>query len=174
MDVAVMCSKLRIKSGKQNWRQTDQTWTSRERSIENDGIRLESQKHGCRHLQECYRRSKLGHIVRYCSSSALVKCTALKESAITTIMIKDISWWVMDGYYWQWCPIERALVLRQWHNFPDLGRSTTICVTAARDPGRVTAILYSLLTRSLRSLAIILPIHLHLISLTSTFAIVFQ
>ena len=46
-------------------------------------------------------------------------------------------------------------------------------VTAARDPGRVTAILYSRLATSLRSLAIILPIHLHLLSLASTFATVF-
>ena len=43
-------------------------------------------------------------------------------------------------------------------------------VTAAGDPGRVTAILYSRLATSLRSLAIILPIHLHLLSLASTFA----
>jgi hypothetical protein len=45
-------------------------------------------------------------------------------------------------------------------------------VTAARDPGRVMAILYSRLATSLRSLAIILPIHLHLLSLPSTFATV--
>jgi len=45
-------------------------------------------------------------------------------------------------------------------------------VTAARDPGRVMAILYSRLAASLRSLAIILPIHLHLLSLASTFATV--
>ena len=38
--------------------------------------------------------------------------------------------------------------------------------------GRVTAILYSRLATSLRSLAIILPIHLHLLSLASTFATV--
>jgi len=35
---------------------------------------------------------------------------------------------------------------------------------AARDPGRVTAILYSRLATSLRSLAIILPIHQHTIT----------
>jgi len=46
-------------------------------------------------------------------------------------------------------------------------------VTAARDQGRITAILYSRLATSLRSLAIILPIHLHLLSLASTFATVF-
>jgi len=39
-------------------------------------------------------------------------------------------------------------------------------------PGRVTAILYSRLATSLGSLAIILPIHLHLLSLASTFATV--
>jgi len=47
-------------------------------------------------------------------------------------------------------------------------------VTAARGPGRVKAVLYSRLATSLRSLAIILPIHLHLLSLASTFATVFQ
>jgi len=46
-------------------------------------------------------------------------------------------------------------------------------VTAARDQGRVTAILYSRQAMSLRSLAIILPIPLHLLSLASTFATVF-
>jgi len=46
-------------------------------------------------------------------------------------------------------------------------------VTSARDPGQVTAIQYSCLAMSLRSLAIILPIHRHLISLASTFATVF-
>jgi len=46
-------------------------------------------------------------------------------------------------------------------------------VTAARDQGRVMANLYSLLVTSLRSLAIILPIHLHILSLASTFATVF-
>ena len=46
-------------------------------------------------------------------------------------------------------------------------------VTAAHDPGRVTAILYSRLATSLRSLAIILPIHLHILSLASTFATIF-
>jgi len=49
-----------------------------------------------------------------------------------------------------------------------------IHVTAARDPGRVKAVLYSRLATSLRSLAIILPIHLYLLSLASTSATVFQ
>jgi len=42
-----------------------------------------------------------------------------------------------------------------------------------RDPGWVTAILYSRLAMSLRSLAIILPIRLHLLSLTPTFGTLF-
>jgi len=46
-------------------------------------------------------------------------------------------------------------------------------VMAARVPGRVTAILYSRLATGHRSLAIILRIHLHLLSLPSTFATVF-
>ena len=47
-------------------------------------------------------------------------------------------------------------------------------VTATRDCGRVTAILYSRLATRLRSLAIILPIHLNLLSLESTFATVYH
>ena len=47
-------------------------------------------------------------------------------------------------------------------------------VTATRDCGRVTAILYSRLATRLRSLAIILPIHLYLLSLESTFASVYH
>jgi hypothetical protein len=49
-----------------------------------------------------------------------------------------------------------------------------ICVTATRDCGRVTAILYSRLATRLRSLAIILPIHLYLLSLESTCATVYH
>jgi len=47
-------------------------------------------------------------------------------------------------------------------------------VTATRDCGRVTAILYSRLATRLRSLAIILPINLYLLSLESTFATVYH
>jgi hypothetical protein len=46
-------------------------------------------------------------------------------------------------------------------------------LTAARDLGWVTAILYSWLATSLRSVVIILPIHLYLLSLASTFATIF-
>jgi len=49
-----------------------------------------------------------------------------------------------------------------------------IPVTATRDCGRVTAILYSRLATRLRSLVIILPIHLYLLSLESTFATVYH
>jgi len=45
-------------------------------------------------------------------------------------------------------------------------------VTAARDAGWVLAILHSRLATSVRSLAIFLPIYLHLTSLASTFATV--
>jgi len=46
-------------------------------------------------------------------------------------------------------------------------------VTATRDGGRETAIQYSRLVTRLRSLAIILLIHLYLVSLESTFATVY-
>jgi hypothetical protein len=46
-------------------------------------------------------------------------------------------------------------------------------VTAARDRGLVTAVLYSRLATSLGSLAILLPIYQHLLSLAPTFATVF-
>jgi len=46
-------------------------------------------------------------------------------------------------------------------------------ITATRDCGRVTAILYSRLATRLRCLAIILPIHRYLLSLKSTFATVY-
>ena len=58
------------------------------------------------------------------------------------------------------------------HPGVDLALPLAVEVTAARDPGRVTAILYSRLATSLRSLAIIVPIHLHLLSLAFTFATV--
>jgi hypothetical protein len=51
-------------------------------------------------------------------------------------------------------PFRKLQSFRKW----DKGRGI---VTAARDPGRVTAILYSRLATSLRSLAIILPIYIY-------------
>jgi len=46
-------------------------------------------------------------------------------------------------------------------------------VTAARNPGQVTSIRYTWLVMNPRSLAIMLPIHLHLLLLASMFATVF-
>jgi len=47
-------------------------------------------------------------------------------------------------------------------------------VTAARDPGPSNGHLYSQLATRVRSLAIILPIHLYLLSLESTFATIYH
>jgi len=52
--------------------------------------------------------------------------------------------------------------------------SLRAAVTATHDCGQVTAILYSQLATRLRSLAIILPIHLYLLLLESTFATIYH
>jgi hypothetical protein len=81
-DVAAMFSKLRTKSDKR--RQTLKSRKSRDSSSESDGSSSESVKHRRRHTQECYRCHKVGHIARYCPSTAPMESVAPMESAAQT------------------------------------------------------------------------------------------
>jgi len=56
---------------------------------ESDGSSSESEKHRRRHTHQCYRCHKVGHIARYCSSTAQVESAA--QTATTTTSI---------GNYW--------------------------------------------------------------------------
>jgi len=75
-EVAAMFSKL----------QTRKCWKTRDRGSESDGSRSEDDKHASRRTnrrdtQGCYRCYKVGHIVRYCPSTAPVESAALTETA---------------------------------------------------------------------------------------------
>jgi len=90
-EVAAMFSKLRMKSEKRNSKHSRKSCGS---GSESDGSSSESEKHCRRHTQECYRCHKIGHIARYCPSTALVASSAATETvaaatATTTTSIED-------------------------------------------------------------------------------------
>jgi hypothetical protein len=79
-----MFSKLQTNSATQ--RQTRKSWKTRDRGSESDGSSSEDDKHASRRTnrrdtQGCYRCYKVGHIVRYCPSTARVESAALTETA---------------------------------------------------------------------------------------------
>jgi len=80
-EVAAMFSKLRTKSEKWNSKHSEKSQKSCGSGSESNGSSLESEKHRCRHTQECYRCHKVGHIARYCPSTVQVESAAQKETA---------------------------------------------------------------------------------------------
>jgi hypothetical protein len=78
-EVAAMFSKPRTNSDKR--RQTQKSRKSRDSGSESDGSSSKSEKHRRRRTQECYRCHKVGHIARYCPSTAPVESSAAKETA---------------------------------------------------------------------------------------------
>jgi hypothetical protein len=86
-EVAAMFSKLRTKSEKRNSKQTRKSLKTRGSGSESDGSSSESEKHRHRNwkdTQECYRCHKVGHIARYCPSTAPMESVAPMESAAQT------------------------------------------------------------------------------------------
>ena len=79
LEAAAIFLKLWTKSDKQ--RQPRKSWKSRGSGSESDGSSSESEKHRRRHTQECYRCHKVGHIARYCPSTAQVESAAQTETA---------------------------------------------------------------------------------------------
>jgi hypothetical protein len=98
-EVAAMFSKLRTKSEKRNSK-TRKSRKSRGSDSESDGSSSESEKHRRRHTQECYRCHKVGHIARYCPSTAPVESSAATETAAaaetTTTSIENY-WMTVTG-----------------------------------------------------------------------------
>jgi hypothetical protein len=78
---AAMFSKLRTKSEKRNSKHSRKSQKSRGSGSESDGSSSESEKHRRRHTQECYRCHMVGHIARYCPSTAPVESSAPTEPA---------------------------------------------------------------------------------------------
>jgi len=76
-----MFSKLRIKSEKRNSMHSRKSQKSRGSGSESDVSSSESENHRRRHTQECYRCHKVGHIARYCPSTAPVESGAPTETA---------------------------------------------------------------------------------------------
>ena len=75
-------AKIRTKSDKR--RQTRKSRKSHDSGSESDGSCSEREKHRRRHTQKCYRCHKVGHIVRYCPSTAPMESVAPMESATQT------------------------------------------------------------------------------------------
>jgi len=82
-EVAAMFSKLRTKSEQRNSKHSRKSRKSRDSGSESDGSSSQNEKHASRRrdTQECYRCRKVGHIARYCPSTAPVESGAATETA---------------------------------------------------------------------------------------------
>jgi hypothetical protein len=105
-EVAAMFSKLRTKSEKRSSKQTRKSRKTRSSGSESNGSSLDNEKHASRRTnwrdtQECYRCHKVGHIARYCPSTAPVESTAPTETAAaaTTMATTSIEnyWMTVTG-----------------------------------------------------------------------------
>jgi len=88
-----------MKSEKWNSKQTQKSRKSRDSGSESDGTSEKSEKHRHRRTQESYRCHQVGHIARYCPSTAPVESGALTETAATTMTTTSIEnyWMTVTG-----------------------------------------------------------------------------
>ena len=98
-DVAVMLSNLRTKNWKRKSKQTRKSWKYRDSGSQSDGSSSDNEKHASRSTnwrdtQECYRCHKVGHIARYCPSTAPVECRVLTEAAAATTTTSIGNYWM--------------------------------------------------------------------------------
>jgi len=111
-------AKTRRKSDKR--RQTRKSRKSSDSGSESDASSLESEKHRCRRTQECYRWHKVGHIVRYCPSTAPVESSAATETAAAaetaTTSIEN---------YWMTVTIPESTLKESW--YLDCASTSHIC-----------------------------------------------
>ena len=93
-DVAGLFLKLWMKSKKRNSNLTRMSRKSRDSGSESDGSCSESEKHRHRRTQECCRCHQVGHIARYCPSTAPVESSALTETAAATTTTCTEDYWM--------------------------------------------------------------------------------
>jgi hypothetical protein len=87
-------AKTRTKSEKRHSKHSWKSRKSRDSGSESDGSRSENEKHAShrRDTQECYRCHKIGHIARYCPSTAPVESAAPTETAAATTTSIENYW----------------------------------------------------------------------------------
>jgi len=83
-EVAAMFSMFRMKNQKRNSMHSQKSQKSRVIDSESNGSCYESEKHRRRHTQQCYRHHEVGHIPRYCRSTAPVERRAPTKAAADT------------------------------------------------------------------------------------------
>jgi len=83
-------ANTRTKSEKRN----SKSWKSHDGGSGSDGNSSESEKHRCRHTQECYRCHKVGHTAQYCPSTAPVESTAPTATAAATTTTSIENYWM--------------------------------------------------------------------------------
>jgi len=98
-EVAAMFSKLRTKNEKRNSKHSRKSQKSRDSSSESDGSSSESEKHRRRHTQECYRCHKIGHIARYCPSTAPLESGAPTETAAAAAAAATTTTTSIENYW---------------------------------------------------------------------------
>jgi len=95
-EVAAMFQKLRTKNAKRKSKQTRKSWKTRSSGSASDSSSSDNEKHArcCinwRDTQECYRCHKVGHIARYCLSTAPVESGAPTETAVAAMTMTTTS-----------------------------------------------------------------------------------
>jgi hypothetical protein len=94
LEVAGMISKSQIKSEIRKSKYTWQFRQSCDTGSDSDHSSSDSEKHCCRHTDECDRYHKVRHIAWYCPSTAPVDGTAPPEPAAATTMTSIEKYWM--------------------------------------------------------------------------------